>query len=336
MILDLEKFIRLEQPFWRELEEVLQRLEQNPSQRLELEAIRRFHYLYQRAASDLGQLMTFSAQPEIRGYLEALVARTYAEIHEGGQERGRLTPLTWFFKTFPRTFRRHLQPFWLALAVTLFGLAFGGFVLGMAPQAKETILPFSHLQDTPSKRVEWERQHKGEQLAGQQAGFSSQLMTHNIKISIFAMGLGLTYGLGTLIILFYNGVVLGGVAFDYILDGQGIFLAGWLLPHGSLEIPAFLISGQAGLVLARALIGRGDRQTLAQRMRQMAPDLATLVGGIAVMLCWAGLVESFFSQYHEPVLPYSVKIGFGLMELILLLLFLSRGGRAPESGGADA
>ena len=44
--------------------------------------------------------------------------------------------------------------------------------------------------------------------------------------------------------------ILGAVAVDYVADGQTRFLLGWLLPHGAIEIPAILIAGQAGLVLA--------------------------------------------------------------------------------------
>jgi hypothetical protein len=52
-------------------------------------------------------------------------------------------------------------------------------------------------------------------------------------------------------------------------------------------------------------------------------------------------VEAFLSQYHEPVLPYSIKIAFGLTELVLLILFLSRSGKGAEkepeisAAGAD-
>jgi len=49
----------------------------------------------------------------------------------------------------------------------------------------------------------------------------------------------MTCGLGTIILLFYNGVILGAVVVDYILAGQATFLLGWLLPHGSFEIPRF-------------------------------------------------------------------------------------------------
>ena len=49
-----------------------------------------------------------------------------------------------------------------------------------------------------------------------------------------------------------------------------------------------------------------------------------LIGGVAVMLVWAGLIESFFSQLHEPVIPYAAKIAFGAAELGLLCWFLNR------------
>ena len=75
------------------------------------------------------------------------------------------------------------------------------------------------------------------------------------------MATGITWGAGTLILLFYNGVILGAVAADYIAGGQGVFLAGWLLPHGSIEIPAILLGGQAGFILAGALIGWGENST---------------------------------------------------------------------------
>ena len=126
--------------------------------------------------------------------------------------------------------------------------------------------------------------------------------------------------------LFYNGIILGLVGVDYILAGQTTFLLGWLLPHGVIEILAILIGGQAGLMLAGALIGWGQRLSIAARLRAISRDLVTLIFGVALMLIWAGLVEAFLSQYHEPVLPYWVKIGFGVVELILLILFFSRCG----------
>ena len=58
------------------------------------------------------------------------------------------------------------------------------------------------------------------------------------------------------------------------------------------------------------------------RMRAIGGDVMTLIGGVAVMLVWAGIVESFLSQYHEPAIRYWQKITFGVFEGIALVWFL--------------
>lgn len=167
------------------------------------------------------------------------------------------------------------------------------------------------------------------------AGFASMLMVNNIRVSIMAMALGMTWGIGTFTTLFYNGVILGLVGIDYIQAGQIVFLLGWLMPHGVIEIPAVLIAGQAGFVLAGALLGRGSRLSLGERLREVGRDVSLLIGGVCVLLIWAGLVESFFSQYHYPIIPYWLKIGFGVAELAVFAWFLMAGGRErrEDNGG---
>jgi uncharacterized membrane protein SpoIIM required for sporulation len=327
MIINLRKFIIEERPFWSELEAFLNKMETEPEYKMDLPRLERFHYLYQRASSDLSKLMTFSAEPNSRLYLESLIARAYVEIHETRDKAHRLAPFHWFFKKFPQTFRRHVRAFWVALAAMSVGFLLGGFVIAVDPGSKYILMPFAHLQGDPSERVAQEEQGENDRLANARTSFSSYLMTHNTRVAIFTLALGVTFGIGTAIMLFYNGVILGAVALDYIVAGESQFLMGWLLPHGSIEIPAILLAGQAGLILAGALIGWNQTMSLKMRLRKVAVDLVTLIGGIAVMLVWAGIIESFFSQYHEPVLPYEVKIGFGLLELIVLVLFLSKSGR---------
>ena len=80
-------------------------------------------------------------------------------------------------------------------------------------------------------------------------------------------------------------------------------------------------------MLAGALLRRRERRTLSERLRQATPDVLHLLGGVAILLVWAGMVEAFFSQYHEPILPYDLKIAVGVLELFCLFLFLSQAGR---------
>lgn len=327
MILDLQQFIRTERPLWDELEALLARIEEDPNERLTLEQSRRFHYLYDRAASDLLRISTFASSPEILGYLETLVARAYGEIHETREPRQRFRFLRWIRYSFPRTFRRRIRAFWLATALTLLGTLFGAVIFHLDPDAKATLIPFAQLDGKPSERVAQEEQSHGKYLTGRKAGFAGMLMTHNIRVAMMTLALGMTYGVGTIVFLFYNGVILGVVSLDYIQDGQTRFLVGWLLPHGSVEIPSVIIAGQAGFVLAQALIGSRQRASLRERLAAIRGDLVTLICGFCLMLVWAGIVEAFFSQYHEPVLPYGVKIAFGLLELVALFSYLSFSGR---------
>ncbi len=328
MIADLDRFIAEESPFWRELEAVLNAMDRDTAYRMDMEGVRRFHYLYQRTSSDLARIGSFAADPGLRAYLESLVARGFGEIHEAKRQGGCFNPVTWFFRTFPLTFRRHVWAFVLAASITLLGGAFGAVALQLDRSDKVALLPFDNLLGSPAERVAREEQRVNENLAGGKLTFSGYLMTHNTRVAAYCLALGFTFGVGTLIFLFYNGVVLGAVVFDYLAAGKGVFLAGWLLPHGAVEIPAILIAGQCGFVLAGALLGRSSGLALGERLRLVWSDLATLMGGTALLLVWAGLVEALFSQYHEPVLPYSLKIGFGAAELALLALFLSLGGSA--------
>ncbi len=331
MIIDLPRFIAAQRPVWTELEKLVERLERESSQPLDLDEAKRFHLLYQKVSADLGRIATFAAEPELRGYLESLTARAYAEIHETRERSKKFRPMRWFTHEFPRAFRRQWGAFVISVVITMVGILFGGFAVAMDEEAKEAVLPgqfANHLGD-PARRVAEEEKVKKEEAKGaMRSTFAGMLMANNISVSIRAVAFGMTWGIGTMILLFYNGVILGLVAVDYILAGQLVFLLGWLLPHGVIEIPAVLIAGQGGLVLGRALIGRGDRAPLRDRLRAVGGDVMTLIGGVAVMLVWAGIVESFLSQHHEPVVPYLLKILFGCLELAALVWFLA--GRRGE------
>ncbi len=331
MIINLQQFIDHEQPVWDELEGLLVRIAREPFGSFDLDELKRFHYLAERTSADLVHIRAFVTQTDLQNYLESLVSRAFGEIQEKQANRMRFRPIHWFLKVFPRTFRRRARCFSLAVAITLVGMMFGGGAVVFDPEAKVALMPFSHLQGDPSKRVAKEEAKQEVEMHGKGA-FSAQLMTHNTKVSILLLALGISWGVGSVILLFYNGAILGAVMADYLIAGEGVFLMGWLLPHGSIEIPAILIAGQAGLLLAGAMIGWGNRFSLKMRLRSILPDLTTLIGGVACLLVWAGLVESYFSQDHEPALPYAIKIAVGLIELVLLAAFLAFSGRkAPEN-----
>ena len=106
-----------------------------------------------------------------------------------------------------------------------------------------------------------------------------------------------------------------------------MFVTAWLLPHGAFEIPSILIAGQAGFYLARLLLRRREDRDMRRAMREWL----LLIGGLAMMLVWAGVMEAFFSQHHAPVLPYGFKVAVGAAELVLLTFYLLLIGRRESA-----
>ena len=331
MIIDLAKFVAAEKGTWERLEKILTRRQADPWGPLTLEQARELDYLYRRTAADLARVSSLSAEPEIRRRLERLVARAHAEIHgvRGGNVV-RFKPWHWITTVLPQTFRRQWRAAGFAIVVTLVGVVFGGVAVAVDPDAKQAILPDAHLLEDPRERVAQEEMVMQDRLEGHKAGFAGFLMTHNTQVTVLAVALGMTWGIGTIVLVFYNGVMLGAIAMDYMMAGETTFLFGWLLPHGIIEIPAILVGAQAGFILARALVGRDDGRRLGARLRGVADDVATLSAGAALMLVWAGIVESYLSQYHEPVIPYWLKIALGVVEGTLLVLYYGFSGRGKK------
>ncbi len=221
MIIDLPRFVAAERAYWDELDAALKAIEDNPELRLPLSEIERLHYLYERCSADLAQLDTFATEPRLRAYLESLTSRTYAEIHE---TRTPAKLRIWsVILMFPRAFRRHVAAFALSLAATIAGLALGGFAMVRDPQAKAVLMPFPNLMTSPAKRVKQEESAQTDRLQGKKSAFAAELMTHNIQVAVMAMAWGMTWGVGTLITLFYNGLILGAVCADYLSANRACF-----------------------------------------------------------------------------------------------------------------
>ena len=330
MILDVEKFIRRRRSEWDEFEAMVALLESNSRAKLDIEEAQRYHYLYERVAADLSKLSAYAVEPQTKSYLESLVARGFGEMHGSARRLPFATAFAALLSAFPAAVRRHARVFALVVAIFSVGAIFGGAALVLDPSSKSVLMPFSHLQGDPSERVAEEEVMRGEHMDGGKSNFSAQLMTHNTKVAILTLDLGMTFGIGTGIFLFYNGVILGAVIMDYILAGEAVFLTGWLLPHGSVEIPAILLAGQGGLLLGRTLLFAQGRMSLAERLRSIRGDLVLIISGVAVMLIWAGVIESFFSQYHEPVVSYESKIIFGVLQLLGVCAYFMFVGRKGE------
>lgn len=332
MIFDVERFITQNKANWEALEGMLDRIHQVGFKSFDFNESNQFYYLYHQTSSDLNRIQTFSSESELIDYLEGLVSRAYAEIYSIQRRKWRIRFKRFYMVTFPNVFRKHLNLFYLALITVLVGAFLGGSAIMLDPQAKDILIRFSHLEGSPYQRVLEEEKGRNKALDGQKISFSSYLITHNIQVSLFALVLGITFGLGTLILLFYNGIILGAVIGDYLRFGVGTFAAGWLMPHGAFEIWAILIAGQAGFLIAKSLLKSGPHSRITQ-LSMAGKEILTLFFGLSSLLVWAGIVEAFFSQYHAPIIPYNFKILFGIIEVLFLIYYFGFLGKEEMESG---
>jgi uncharacterized membrane protein SpoIIM required for sporulation len=111
---------------------------------------------------------------------------------------------------------------------------------------------------------------------------------------------------------------------------MALSLWSFVVPHGSLELPAIFVAAGAGLEIARGLLFPGllpRRASLAY-----AGGRATkLVLGAIPMLLVAGLIEGFFSATDTPV---AMKFALGGLLFAALTAYLSSARRVPTTKGS--
>jgi uncharacterized membrane protein SpoIIM required for sporulation len=152
---------------------------------------------------------------------------------------------------------------------------------------------------------------------------SSVIISNNIQVTLLAFGLGLTAGIGTSILLMFNGIHLGSVAGWMALHGKDRALWGWIMPHGGTELLAICLAGAAGFLLANAIVAPGElRRSTA--LKKVGGDALVIELGCMAMLVIAGLIEGFVSPSG---IDYPTRIGVLIISLSLWALYFLTAGR---------
>ena len=150
---------------------------------------------------------------------------------------------------------------------------------------------------------------------------------NNISVAFRCFAGGLLLGVGTLLVLLFNGMFMGSIAghltrLDYV-DTFYPFVVG----HGSFELTAIVFSGAAGLRLGYAIVNPGPLSRL-DGLRQAGREVVPMLYGIVLMLTIAALLEAFWSSSSS--LPIAIKYSVGAVLWSLVLLY-SCSGRRYES-----
>lgn len=322
--MNIERFLAERRPVWDDLRKLLDRADMVELSRGEMHELVE---LYRRTCSDLNRARSYTANPEILGHLNQLTGRAYRYIYRAAHE----TPIWGTFvklltREIPAAFRNQRAAVLFAAAAFLAGTLFGSVAVLVDPANGERLIPQEFFTERPRDRVDKiEREVERIDDAEEALVFGASLYTHNIKVAFLAFSLGaLTILLGVLI-LFYNGVILGAVGTMYVLDDVTVFFFAWVGPHGALELPAIIFGGAAGFVIGRALLMPGDLSRGAS-LRRVLPDVWRMIIAACLTLVLAGLIEGSFSQFSAKTIPYLLKISVAalLFAGLMAYLFLRR------------
>ncbi len=324
--MDLNDFLEDRRPRWQRLSSLLDKADAASLAGLAPAEADELFALYRLASSDLNLVQTRAGNPALLSFLEHLVGRAYANL--AAPRRMRFFGSWWRIvrHDFPAALRQQVRLLCLATAAMAAGVLLGLITTLLDPNAAEVFLPPMHLNESPKQRVAnlemVEQQGEGQiDSASKHTLFTTFLFTHNIRVTVLCFALGFTFGIGTLVLLVFNGAMLGSLAALYWTDGVFTFFVAWIGPHGSIELPCILFGGTAGLMVARAQLRRDRGGTIAQ-IRTLRPTLVHMLIGTATLLVIAGTVEGGFSQINEPLLPYEFKIAVAAALFAALLAYL--------------
>ena len=278
--------------------------------------LREFGLLYRQTAADLSAVRADSASRSLEQYLNGLVGRAHNFVYSGpGVSLGSL----WHFFAhgYPRLLRRLLPYVSLATAVFL-----GTFGLGMLIQLLRPDFAALMLGPAMMDKIN-HHQMWTDAVLSMKPQAASGIMTNNLSVCFLTFAAGITAGLGTLFLLFNNGLQIGTVLACCAQHGMAGSLLAFMVSHGALEIPSILLAGAAGLRVGAGILFPGQLRR-RDALALAGSEAVQLVSATIPLLMVAGSLEGFLSPTHAPV---ALKCAVGALLFTGLCVWWSEGGR---------
>ncbi len=317
LVLKSREFRKGREEGWRELEDMVRRVERRGVHSLSLDELERLPILYRAALSSLSVARTIALDRNLLLYLENLALRAYLAVY--GPSFDPIEGLRKFFAhdlpAAVRAARWHILIVTLALVA---GVA-AGFILTVQDESWfSSFMP----ADMAGGRgpASTAAQLRDKELFAPWPGpveafgiFANVLFSHNTAVGLLCFGLGLAAGIPTLMLVAYQGLSLGSFIALHYDRGLTVECLGWLSIHGTSELGALILLAAGGLVIADKILfpGRYSRiENLALHGRQAAQ---MAIGGI-LMLFVAGILEGGFRQLIQSTpLRFAVGLTIGAL-----------------------
>ncbi|MDR3203194.1 MAG: stage II sporulation protein M [Deltaproteobacteria bacterium] len=284
---------------WAQLEMIVEKLEKRGLGALSAQEAMDLPILYQAQISSLAVARNTILDQNLLAYLENLSLRSYISVYAPR------TPFLQYIKNFilidfPKAVRGLKWPLLISFLI-MFSALFASTLMVLRHNDYFELFveaESSQGRDFSSTAEELKQSELFPPFEGFEKTFvyfGNFLFRHNAKISLLCFGLGIVFGVPTILILIYNGLALGAMIALHLEKGLGLDFIGWVSIHGVTEILALLIAAAAGLSLGNQALrpGRGGR--LASLNRQSRQSVRAIMGAV-IMLFAASILEGGFRQ----------------------------------------
>lgn len=271
--------------------------------------------LYIQLTDDLAYAKTYYPNSNTTKYLNQITGKAHQVIYSNKKEKKNRIVTFWTYELPIEVKKQHRK---LLYSFVIF---FVSVLIGMVSTAHDDtfvrlILGESYVNMTLSN-IE-----KGDPMAvykqANEMNMFLGITINNIRVSFFAFVLGLFISVGTGIILFYNGVMLGAFSYFFYqhdLLAESIFTV-WI--HGTLEIAAIIIAGGAGLVLGNSILFPGTYKRKTSFLKGVKSGVKIVVGLMPIFIV-AGFLEGFITRHTE--FPYSARGTIILTSLAFIIWY---------------
>lgn len=276
---------------------------------------------YREVAADLARVRTYRAPAAVQARLERLVAAGHNTLYR--DQRQTLRSI-WVFlaRECPAGIIEARRAVLLAFLTFAFPAVAGFLLLRERPALAEEVLPAVMLERADAGAARQERgQGYVEIEAKTRPLMASQIMTNNIGVAFNCFASGIFAGVGSLVLLGYNGLSLGAISGHFGNRGLLGYLWSFVIGHGVLELFAIWVAGAAGFLLGRALIAPGDL-TRGEALVLTGRLAMRMIGAVVVLLVIAGLIEGLISA---SAVPLPIRLGVSGASLLFLVLYLGSG-----------
>ena len=323
------RFEALHRAEWERLGKLLERAKRpaklEPEERAELEDLPALH---RRLCGHYSLALRRRYTTGLAEQLHGLVLRGHRLLYQS-RLQGLHDILRFLAVSFPRRVRQARFCVLVALALFLAPALALGPLCWRDPTLIHSVMPADSVRNM-------ERMYSGgeNRIIRREADADFRMFGHyiqnNVGIGFRAFAGGILFGLGAVLTLVYNGVILGAVAGHLSHPPYAAAFWSFVPGHSPWELTAIVLCGASGLMLGACLLRPGPYRRL-DALRLRAPEALQLALGAAIMLVVAAVIEAFWSAQS---LPLALKLAFSAANWVLVVAWLARSGRDGRGGHA--